>query len=295
MFLFFAFFAANIANINSNNIPPNASAEFIALGNEVSTSNLLYIAVTFGTSITVMIFIWKDVSGGLFNPAVSFGLWLIGKLTFRRMVLLFITQIIAGITASAMVLGLVNKGLYIRCTLGGGINVAQGFFIEMFFTAQLVLTVIMMAIEKHENNHLAPVAIGLSIFIAHIGSIYYTGTGINPARAFGPNVVLGQFNRYDWIYWIAPLVGAALAAGVWAFLKLARYREVKQGDTGVLANDENLRNEYKADLESGPASEKTEGVNVTPTAASTDGVHNSADPMSHQIQANPAVVTTSHA
>lgn len=70
----------------------------------------------------------------------------------------------------------------------------------MFLTAQLVLAVFMLAVEKHKSTFLAPVGIGLALFVGQIAGVYYTGGSLNPARSFGPQVVMGSFPTYHWIY-----------------------------------------------------------------------------------------------
>lgn len=77
-----------------------------------------------------------------------------------------------------------------------------GLFIETILTAQLVLTVYMVAVEKHKSTFLAPLAIGLTLLIAHIAGIHYTGASLNPARSFGPDLVTMNFPSYHWIYCI---------------------------------------------------------------------------------------------
>jgi aquaporin rerated protein, other eukaryote len=79
-----------------------------------------------------------------------------------------------------------------------------GLFLEMFLTAQLVLVVFMLAVEKHRSTFLAPVGIGLTLFVGEIVGVYYTGGSLNPARSFGPQVVMGSFPSYHWIYCISP-------------------------------------------------------------------------------------------
>ena len=96
----------------------------------------------------------------------------------------------------------------------------------MFLTAQLILTVYFLAIEKHKATYLAPMGIGLSLFIAHMAGVNYTGAGINPARAFGPSVIAG-FPGYHWIYWLGPCFGAFLAYGVWLILKALDYENAE--------------------------------------------------------------------
>lgn len=71
----------------------------------------------------------------------------------------------------------------------------------MFLTAQLVFTIFMLAAEKHAGTFIAPVGIGLSLFIAELMGVYYTGGSLNPARSFGPCVVQHEFSGYHWIYW----------------------------------------------------------------------------------------------
>lgn len=75
--------------------------------------------------------------------------------------------------------------------------------IEMFMTAMLIFTIFMLAAEKHKGTFLAPVGIGLALFIAELSSAYYTGGSLNPARSFGPCVVLHVFPGYHWIYWVS--------------------------------------------------------------------------------------------
>lgn len=75
-----------------------------------------------------------------------------------------------------------------------------GLFIETILTAQLVLTVYMVAVEKHKSTFLAPLAIGLTLFTAHLAGIHFTGASLNPARSFGPDLVTMNFPSYHWIY-----------------------------------------------------------------------------------------------
>lgn len=140
----------------------------------------------------------------------------------------FITQIVAAIAAAAVVDGILPGPLLVANKLGGGARTVQGFFIEFFLTAQLVLTVYFLAVEKHRATYLAPIGIGLSVFIAHIVATRWTGTSINPARSFGPAVVT-SFVPYHWIYWIGPLTGAVLAFVVYKLFKWLEYQTANPG------------------------------------------------------------------
>ena len=96
----------------------------------------------------------------------------------------------------------------------------------MFLTAELVFTIFMLAAEKHKGTFIAPVGIGLSLFIAELMGVYYTGGSLNPARSFGPCVVVGGFYSYHWIYWVGPILGALLASGFYLFIKALEYETV---------------------------------------------------------------------
>ena len=93
---------------------------------------------------------------------------LIGAISWFRGVLLFIIQIVAGIVAAYIVQALFQGKLALSTTLGGGTTVAQAVVIEMILTAQLVFTIFMLAAEKHTGNFIAPVGIGLSLFVAEL-------------------------------------------------------------------------------------------------------------------------------
>jgi aquaporin related protein len=96
----------------------------------------------------------------------------------------------------------------------------------MFLTAQLVFTIFMLATEKHEGTFIAPIGIGLSLFVAELMGVFYTGGSVNPARSFGPAVVTHTFNSYHWIYWLGPVLGAVLASAFYMFIKALEYENV---------------------------------------------------------------------
>jgi aquaporin related protein len=96
----------------------------------------------------------------------------------------------------------------------------------MFLTAQLVFTIFMLATEKHEGTFIAPIGIGLSLFVAELMGVFYTGGSVNPARSFGPAVVTHTFNSYHWIYWLGPVLGAIVASTFYMFIKALEYETV---------------------------------------------------------------------
>ena len=93
---------------------------------------------------------------------------MVGALTYVRGSLVFVGQILGGIAAAAVTYAVLPGSLNVRTSLGGGTSVVQGLFIEMFLTTELVLTIFMLAAEKHRATYMAPVGIGISLFIAEL-------------------------------------------------------------------------------------------------------------------------------
>lgn len=76
---------------------------------------------------------------------------------------------------------------------------------------------------------IAPVGIGLALFIAELVGVYYTGGSLNPARSFGPCVITGIFDKEHWIYWAGPAIGAILAVVFYKFIKMLEYEVANPG------------------------------------------------------------------
>ena len=160
---------------------------------------------------------------------VTLGLCVIGAVPWARGGLVFIAQMLGAMSSAGVVLGLFPGPLAVTTTLSGGTSLAQGVFIEMFLTAGFVFTIIMLAAEKHKGTYLAPVGIGLSLFIAELAGVYYTGGSLNPARSFGPCVANRNFPNDHWVYWVGPLLGALVAAGFYYFIKSLEYESANPG------------------------------------------------------------------
>ncbi|GAA5868097.1 hypothetical protein JCM8547_003342 [Rhodosporidiobolus lusitaniae] len=227
LFMIFALGGTNVANIPTTSV---TGAITEGQGNSqaavANTSNLLYIALSFGFSLAVNAWIFFRVSGGLFNPAVSLGMWLVGALTWTRAALLTISQLLGGIVGAAIIQALLPGTLNVRTSLSAGTSVVRGLFIEMFLTSLLMITILLLAAEKHKATFLAPIGIGLALFVAELLGVFYTGGSLNPARSFGPAVVLTTFSSYHWIYWLGPALGATIAAGFYKFIKFLEYENV---------------------------------------------------------------------
>ncbi|KAF2018258.1 aquaporin-like protein [Aaosphaeria arxii CBS 175.79] len=207
MFLFFAFTGTQIAAE-----APSADSTL------PDAAKLLYINLCFGISLAVNVAIFADVSGGMFNPAVTTGLLIAGVVRWQRAIHAILAQLIAAICVSFVVSALLPGPLPVATTLVDSMSISRGLFLEMFITAQLVLAVLFVPASAGK-----PFYVGLALFIAEMGSVYYTGGSVNPARSFGPSVVVG-FKGYHWIYWLGPVLGAALGASIFMLIPLIKGR-----------------------------------------------------------------------
>ena len=95
----------------------------------------------------------------------------------------------------------------------------------------------MLAGEKHRATFIAPVGIGLALFISELVAVYYTGGSLNPARSFAPCAVTHDFDSEHWIYWLGPFIGVLLAVGFYKLNKILEYEMVNPGQDGDAAND----------------------------------------------------------
>ncbi|TVY31778.1 Aquaporin, partial [Lachnellula subtilissima] len=247
MFLFFAFAGTQVANIQSTASSDNASTSGTTSGGATgfNISVYLYIALIFGFSLMVNVWVFFRISGGLFNPAVTLGMVLVGAVPVVRAICLFCAQIAGSVAASAMVLGLFPTQFNVRTTLAGGTSLVQGIFIEALLTAELVFTIFMLAKEKHKATFIAPVGIGLALFIAEMVGVYYTGGSLNPARSFGPCVVTATFDPEHWIYWLGPFIGTCIAVFFYKFIKMLEYEMANPGQDGDDKNDPTKNEEKK--------------------------------------------------
>lgn len=180
---------------------------------------------------------------------VTFGMMISGTLPWVRGLLLFPAQLLGGIVAAALVSCMFPTPLLVETTLSGGTSITQGLFIEAVLTAELLITILMLAAEKSRATFIAPIGIGLALFIAELTGrslwcnrhdefqgadevqlgVYFTGGSLNPARSFGPCVVNRHFPGYHWIYWLGPFLGAVVAAGYHRFAKHLNYEEANPG------------------------------------------------------------------
>ena len=189
------------------------------------------VALAFGLSLLAMVYTIGPISGCHINPAVTFGLFLSGKFPASRVPGYWISQIIGAIIAS-IVLYVIAVGQPHFSAVGSGFG-SNGYGVrspghfglfaalltEIFMTAFLVL-VILGATDVKAPVGFAGLAIGFVLTLIHLVSIPVDNTSVNPARSIGPALFAGGGAIAQlWLFIIAPLIGAALAAGVYAVIR----------------------------------------------------------------------------
>jgi len=204
------------ATIQQNSISGSSNAP--------SVDQIAYCANSAGLSLFVTISVFFRVTGGVFNPAVSFALLLTRGLSFVRFVLYFVAQIVGSIVAAYLLQALHPGSTSVNTILNPSVSYARGVFIEAFTTFLLVITILVTATDKRTvgSKILAPLTIAAALWVDHLWAIYYTGASMNPARSFGPSVAEG-FNSDQWVYWVGPLVGSTIAVVIFKYLHYTEY------------------------------------------------------------------------
>ncbi|MCR5759390.1 MAG: MIP family channel protein [Bacteroidales bacterium] len=183
-------------------------------------------AIAFGLAVVAMAYTIGEISGCHINPAITLGVALSGRMSWKDAVGYWCGQIIGGIIAGALLLLVVNVTGATDLTGGLGTNgVANAggpwgaCLVEVIATFIFVLVVLGTTDAKKGAGKPAGLAIGLSLILIHLVCINLTGTSVNPARSIGPAIFAGGQALKDlWVFIVAPLVGGALAAPVWACL-----------------------------------------------------------------------------
>lgn len=181
----------------------------------------LGVALAFGLSVVAMAYTIGGVSGCHINPAITFGVWLSGRMSGKDAAMYMLFQVFGAIIGSALLYALASTGDTAGVTMTGansfgGDEMFQAFLAEMIFTFIFVLVVLGATDPKKGAGNLAGLAIGLTLVLVHIVCIPITGTSVNPARSIGPALFEGgQALSQLWLFIVAPLVGAAISAIVW--------------------------------------------------------------------------------
>ncbi|MFD0872260.1 MIP/aquaporin family protein [Paenibacillus residui] len=191
----------------------------------------LGIAFAFGLSIVAMAYVIGPISGCHINPAVSLAMLIRRKMSGKEFIGYVIAQTAGAVAGSVLLYAIIHStGLPVTGLGQNGFGEGYGIGITagMAFIVEIVLTfifiyVILGVTSDSANSHVAGLVIGLSLVLVHILGIGLTGTSVNPARSFGPAILLGGEALAElWVFIVAPLIGAVMAAIVYRLLNVGK-------------------------------------------------------------------------
>jgi aquaporin Z len=194
---------------------------------------VLLISLSVGLGLLGMIYAFGDVSGGHFNPAVTVGMWIAGRIRAVDAAGYVLAQAAGGVVGVAAVAGVAYGwaslwGAVIPTALASqgysgngspyGAALLSVFLLEVVLTFLLVVVVLTSTRSDSSAKNLAPLGIALTLVMTNLVGIPIDGASINPARSFAPAVLSAWFPgdrwaiQQDWLFWVAPVVGGAIAA-----------------------------------------------------------------------------------
>ena len=208
------------------------AAKFGGDGNPLGIG-LLGVALAFGLTVLTGAYALGHISGGHFNPAVSFGLWAGGRFSAKDLVPYIVAQVLGAILAAWILFQIAsgsagfaidNNAAGAFATNGfdafspGGYSMTAAFLCEVVMTA-MFLVIILGATHKHAAAGFAPIAIGLGLTLIHLISIPVTNTSVNPARSTGVALMVGGTPLSQlWLFWAAPIIGGVLGGVIYKWL-----------------------------------------------------------------------------
>ncbi|RDX92184.1 hypothetical protein CR513_25723 [Mucuna pruriens] len=184
-----------------------------------SAGDVVVVALAHAFALFAAISASAHVSGGHVNPAVTFGALLGGRISVLRAVYYWIAQLLGSIVAALLLRLVTNNMRPEGFSVAVGLGAFHGLILEIALTFGLMYTVYATAIDPKRGSvgTIGPLAIGLIVGANIIAGAPFDGACMNPARAFGPALV-GWRWHYHWIFWVGPLIGAALAALLYEYV-----------------------------------------------------------------------------
>src|SRR3989338_2855358 len=175
------------------------------------------VPLVFGLVIMVMIYSLGHISGAHFNPAVTLGFAVVRRFPLKELGWYLGAQILGALVGSLLVKLLFSGESSIGVTTPS-ILIPQAFFLEVILTFILMFTIISVAPDYRAQGHMAGLSIGGAVCLGAFVGGPLTGGSMNPARSSAPALIYAQWESH-WLYWIAPMVGAVLAALIYEFIR----------------------------------------------------------------------------
>ncbi len=205
-------------------------AAVLAAGFPVMGIGFVGVALAFGLTVLTMAYAIGHISGCHLNPAVSVGLAVAGRFKFSELPAYVIAQVAGAIVAAAVLAWIASGAPGFELSGGlasngygehspGGYSMGSGFVMEVVMTL-MFLIIILGATDKRAPAGFAPLAIGLGLTLIHLISIPVTNTSVNPARSTGPALIVqGWAVAQLWMFWVAPIIGAAIAGFIYRWFE----------------------------------------------------------------------------
>ncbi|XP_008795635.1 probable aquaporin TIP1-1 [Phoenix dactylifera] len=184
-------------------------------GGATTPAGLVAASVAHAFGLFVAVSVAANFSGGHINPAVTFGVFIGGRITLLRGILYWIAQFL-GSTVACLLLRLSTGGLATGTFGLTGVGVWEALLLEIVMTFGLVYTVYATAVDTNKGSlqTMAPIAIGFIVGANILAGGPFDGASMNPAVSFGPALVSWSWND-QWVYWLGPLIGGGLAGLVY--------------------------------------------------------------------------------
>lgn len=188
-------------------------------------AGLISASIAHAFALFVAVSVGANISGGHVNPAVTFGLFVGGNITFLRGIVYIIAQLLGSIVASLLLLFVTGMSVP-AFGLSAGVGVGNALVLEIVMTFGLVYTVYATAVDPKKGSlgTIAPIAIGFIVGANILLGGAFDGASMNPAVSFGPAVVSWSWANH-WIYWVGPLVGGAIAGLIYEFVFISQSHE----------------------------------------------------------------------
>lgn len=201
-------------------------------GTAIISGDILTTAMAFGLSIVAVAYVIGDISGAHVNPAVSFAMWIRGKLTGKEFLFYTIAQVVGAFVGSLLLWAIVAFTGTDKAVSGLGANTTSNLgiwgsmLVEVILTFVFIYTILGVTSDKEKSN-MAGITIGLTLALVHILGIRLTGTSVNPARSLAPAVLMGgEALSQVWVFILAPFVGSALAALAYGALNVEKAKKI---------------------------------------------------------------------
>jgi aquaporin Z len=171
---------------------------------------LLIAALAFGLALLAGLYAFGEVSGGHFNPAVSLAMFLDRRMSGEDLIGYWVSQFLGGILAALILLLATSQDdVAATATVPGPDGSGTAFLLELVLTAVFILVILQASVSGRFGSS-ALVAIPLTLAAVHLAAVPFSGSSVNPARTFGPDLIGNEWEGI-WLYFIGPLLGAVVA------------------------------------------------------------------------------------